>query len=274
MSGRCGDKPTMTSFLELFRLLTLYYPTKQFLRGSNCEEEEEKSEVLTSYHTWMKINFNNNKKEMKEKKEYFRDILLKGIEREINLSNVAAINSEEDSTSLNLDESKMNILDCDIMYYICGYLVHSYRKKGKTTNSSFCKHCLESVDVSPEELPPKFSAAQLTKIKKKGKLIFASSTMFQLICKVKEAFLNLTKGNRVFLRDAFEAVLVTLSAEKLPLIGCTVHQKELMTAVIFQYLILRFRCFAKKKMIAIVEKKKSEAHARMKTKKITKFNRR
>ncbi|KZS02375.1 Uncharacterized protein APZ42_000608, partial [Daphnia magna] len=188
MSGRCGDKPTMTSFLELFRLLTLYYPTKQFLRGSNCEEEEEKSEVLTSYHTWMKINFNNNKKEMKEKKEYFRDILLKGIEREINLSNVAAINSEEDSTSLNLDESKMNILDCDIMYYICGYLVHSYRKKGKTTNSSFCKHCLESVDVSPEELPPKFSAAQLTKIKKKGKLIFASSTMFQLICKVKEAF--------------------------------------------------------------------------------------
>ena len=68
MSGRCGDKPTVTSFLQLFRLLTLYYPTKQILRGSNCDTEEERNEVLTSYTT----NLNHNKKEMQKKKEYLK----------------------------------------------------------------------------------------------------------------------------------------------------------------------------------------------------------
>nr|CAH0110712.1 unnamed protein product [Daphnia galeata] len=35
ISGRCGDKPTVASFLEVFRLLTLYYTTKTVLRGAN-----------------------------------------------------------------------------------------------------------------------------------------------------------------------------------------------------------------------------------------------
>ncbi|KAI9557253.1 hypothetical protein GHT06_017076 [Daphnia sinensis] len=252
MSGRCGDKPRATSFLELFRLLTFYYPTKLLLRGSNCDSEEEKHEVLTSYHLWIKTNFNNNKKEMQKRKEYLKDILFTGIMREINLKN--GENCSQDT--FTKPDTTIDVLDIairprysDIIYYICGYMVHSMRKKGKLNNSSFCQNYMATVDMSPEDLPPNFTASQLTEIKKKGKLIFASSEMFKLICAAEEAFLSLAKKNRIFLRDAFESVLLILSVKILPLIGCTLHIKEMMSTVIFQYLILRFRCFAKKKWL-------------------------
>lgn len=244
MAGRCGDKPTVTSFLELFRLLTLYYPTKQTLRGSNCDNEEEKNEVLTSYHLWIKCNFNHNKKEMQKKKEYLKDILLTGIIREINLAKTVENCSQN---SYVTTDDKIDVLDCDIIYYICGYMVHSYRKKAKRRNSSFCQNCMKNVDISPEHLPSNFTASQLSEIKKRGKLIFASHDMFKLICAAEEAFLSLAKHHGIFLRDAFEAILLILSAKKLPLIGCTIHMKEMITTVIFQYLTLRFRCFGKKK---------------------------
>ena len=94
---------------------------------------------------------------------------------------------------------------------------------------------------------------QLTEIKKKEKLIFSSYDMLKLIRAAEEAFLSLAKQNRIFLRDAFEAVLLILPVKKLLLIGCGLHIKEMMLMVFFQYLILRFRCNAKQKMISVVE---------------------
>jgi hypothetical protein len=40
---------------------------------------------------------------------------------------------------------------------------------------------MTNVDISPEDLPTNFTASQLTDIKKRGKLIFASHDMFKLI---------------------------------------------------------------------------------------------
>ena len=90
--------------------------------------------------------------------------------------------------------------------------------------------------------------------------------MFQLICAAEEAFLSLAKHNGIFLRDAFEAILLILSAKKLPLIGCSLHTREMISSVIFQYLTLRFRCYAKKKLIGVIEQKRTESQANMKKK--------
>lgn len=270
MAGRCGDKPTAASFLELFRLLTMYYTTKQVLRGSNCDSEE-KNEVLSSYGESIKKRFKENKKKTEEKKKYFRDILLKGIIREIEICG-SAVNDDHESPSS--ESPKIDVLDSDIIYYICGYMVHSFRKKGKKTKSSFCQHCLATVNINPEDLPPNFTASQLTEIKKRGSLIFSSYKLFQLICQVEDAFLKLAKCERVFLKDSYEAVLRIISGKKLPLVGCEIHQKSLMTDVIFQYLTLRFRCYAKIKFVDHVEKKRGEAHARMKMKKLRNLARR
>ncbi len=45
-------------------------------------------------------------------------------------------------------------------------MVHSFRKKGKRTNSSFCLNCMATVDINQEDLPANFTASQLTEIKK------------------------------------------------------------------------------------------------------------
>ncbi|EFX65675.1 hypothetical protein DAPPUDRAFT_264320 [Daphnia pulex] len=54
MAGRCGDKPTVASFLELFRLLTMYYTTKQE-KGKKVVSPVPPSgqvpEALTTEHT-------------------------------------------------------------------------------------------------------------------------------------------------------------------------------------------------------------------------------
>ncbi|KAK4036881.1 hypothetical protein OUZ56_028919 [Daphnia magna] len=112
MSGRCGDKPTATSFLELFRLFSLYYPTKHILRGSNCDDKEEQQVLLTSYTSWMKQQFKCNKQKLIEKKKYFNDILLKGITREIQLQNDS---SPEEPTMLDdsANGKKLDVLDFD-----------------------------------------------------------------------------------------------------------------------------------------------------------------
>ena len=107
-------------------------------------------------------------------------------------------------------------------------MVHSVSQKGKRTNSSFCLNCLATVNISPEELPANFTASQLTEMKKRGNLIFSSYKLFQLISVVEENFLKLAKHDRVFMKDAYEAILLLISGSKLPLIGCQMHQIKLV----------------------------------------------
>jgi hypothetical protein len=133
-------------------------------------------------------------------------------------------------------------------------MVHSFRQKGKRVKSSFCQNCLATVNISPEELPPNFTASQLTEIKKRGYLIFSSFKLFQLIWVVEENFLKLAKHDHVFMKDAYEAILLLIFGSKLPLIGCQMHQTSLMSDVIFQYLTLRFRCFGKEGSSILLKK--------------------
>lgn len=65
MSGGCADKQTVQSFLQLFRMLTLYYPAKENLRGMNCDGEE-RAVLLTNYTGWMKHQFTKSKNKLKE----------------------------------------------------------------------------------------------------------------------------------------------------------------------------------------------------------------
>jgi hypothetical protein len=74
-AGRAQNKPTASSFLQLFRMLSLYYPTKTILRGCNVDGEE-KMEMLTSYMDWLVQRFKDNVKVNKSLKDYMKDLLL------------------------------------------------------------------------------------------------------------------------------------------------------------------------------------------------------
>ncbi|KAI9556036.1 hypothetical protein GHT06_018603 [Daphnia sinensis] len=142
MSGRCGDKPTAASFLELFRLLTLYYTTKPELRGV-IRDVDDRSIVLTSYSSCIKKRFSNTKKLMKEKRDYFRDILLQGIMREMDLvhsagnEDLSTKNDDASTTTQKPASSKINVLDCHIatssIIFVGIWYTHSGRKIGGRT---------------------------------------------------------------------------------------------------------------------------------------------
>nr|CAH0105887.1 unnamed protein product [Daphnia galeata] len=75
LSGGAQNKQTASSFLQLFRMLSLYYPTKTILRGCNVDGEE-KMEMLTSYMDWLVQRFKDNVKVNKSLKDYMKDLLL------------------------------------------------------------------------------------------------------------------------------------------------------------------------------------------------------
>jgi hypothetical protein len=95
---------------------------------------------------------------MEEKKEYFWDILLKWIFREIELCG-SAVNEDSESSSSIPESPKIDVLDSDIIYYICGYTVHAFSQKCKKAKSSFCQHCLATVNINPKDLAHNFTAS-------------------------------------------------------------------------------------------------------------------
>lgn len=82
--------------------------------------------------------------------------------------------------------------------------------------------------------------------------------------------MSLVEKDCIFLKDSFESVLEKLCYEKVPTIGCKNHLKVLMVDVIYQYVLLRCRCLAKKKMMKEIEKEKNRLHDQRKFKKIRK----
>ena len=74
-----------------------------------------------------------------------RDFLLREIIREMALVDSAendypsANNDDVSTNSQNSASSIIDVIDCDIIYYILGYMVHSFRQKGKRAISSFFK---------------------------------------------------------------------------------------------------------------------------------------
>lgn len=217
--------------------------------------------LLSSYKDWMKTKFKENAKKNQDLRQKMKDVLLKGIETEM---------PEEAEIETALFCQDVATIDDNIVYYLCGYLVHSFRQKSKKNNSTVCKGCLNSVDVSQEILPVGFDAQRLTLVKKKGKLAFASANLFRLISRVEFEFMKLVNENKIFVRDAFYAILLEIVESTLPAIGCEIHQRTFMTDVLYQYLCLRFHRLAKKTMQSKVEQHQTEMHNKKKLKRLNK----
>jgi hypothetical protein len=108
-------------------------------------------------------------------------------------------------------------------------------------------------------LPDNMTAQSLTKLKSKGWLKWASLDLFNLLTIVEKTIIKFVNEGIIFLRDAFEAILRELVFDNLPQVGC-----QFMTEIIFKFMILRFKCIAKRKSMEKTEKKNSNAHTHAK----------
>ena len=90
-------------------MLSLYYPTKTFLRGCNVDGQE-KMEMLTSYTDWLIKRFKDNRKTNKPLKKYMKDILLTNIKVEI-----------EHNLDFDVD---VTVKNQNVVHQISGYLIY------------------------------------------------------------------------------------------------------------------------------------------------------
>lgn len=225
-------------------MLTLYYPTKHII-GSNVDGEE-KMTLLSSYKDWLTSLYKTNQKAFAAKRAHMKDILLKGIVTELG----PLITEQNCSTEVSYN----------IVYYIGGYLVYSF---GRKRNQCGC--CLQSMSAeSGSSLPENMTAQTLTKLKSKGWLKWASVELFNLLTIVEKTIICFVNEGLIFVRDAFEAILKELTYENLPPVGCHAHRIQFITDIIFKFMLLRFKCIAKRKSMEKTERLNSTAHTHAK----------
>ena len=212
--------------MQLFRLLSLYYPKRQILRGSNVDNDEEQLSLLTSYTDWLISNFKDNRQANSELKHYIHDLLLEEMVIELYQANLN-----------EFDEATRND---NVAYYICGYLVLRF-KRGK----KHCSCCAQTLDTGIEKLPANFTAHQFTALKNQGNLRFPSSSMYTLLSKVEELITDFRIEGDIFDPNSFIDILYTLCVNKLPKVGCDQHFQSVVTNLIYDYLLLRYRFIAK-----------------------------
>lgn len=146
-----------------------------------------------------------------------------------------------------------------IIYYICGYInrKHSKKKNG-------CTECVESISSAFGELPDNFTAQHLTVNKTKGGLKFASTSLFKLVNTVEQHFLDFCRSGRVFKPHSFSKLLYSICCDGLPRVGCDIHYLPFMSTLIYDYLVLRFKCVGKRTRIDLCSKSRADKHAKKK----------
>lgn len=240
----CGggeSKPTVSSFLQLFRLLSLYYPTKEALRGSNVDSREN-AQLLMSYHDWLKKRYKSQSKGMSELKNYVKDILFSNMKSELLHS------FEMDDVASKND---------NVVFYIGGYLLSRYYRRNKNT----CSSCVLTMDGSMDDFTcDEFSARKFTELKSRGKLKFPTTNMFALLKKIEYEVGVFCNSGQIYDSNAFIDILYTLSDQTLPQVGCEEHHKSLMTNFIYDYLLTRFKFIGRQKKFELMEKTITKKH--------------
>jgi len=101
------------------------------------------------------------------------------------------------------------------------------------------------MEVKEEDISPEFNAHHLTKTKSKGKLRFSSPNLFQMLKQVIEFYIvDFCVVGDILQHDSFRDILYTLCVDELPKVGCDSHFLKLMTNLIYDFMIIRYKYIA------------------------------
>ena len=192
----------------------------------------------------MRDMYQKRKKENAAEKRYMKDIL----EKEICLQIVTVEDPDFAKKEIPLPDKERDVgslINDNIVFYLCGNMLHRRRNNCADCYSTMC---------GAKSFPAHLNVQQLTKCKDEGHLQFVSLNMFSLISKAEASVLRVVKAKTLFLRDCFEDVLHDICLDPLATVGCRIHKVSLMTDLIFDYVVSRFKCLAIRKKTGINRK--------------------
>jgi hypothetical protein len=210
---------------------------------------QDGSYMLSSYIDWLTKKFKANSKANKDLKGYMHDILLTSMKVELDKANESV--------------TEVATRNDNVVYYVVGYLICRFIKTRK-----HCSDCRQTMESSLSNLPEGFTASEFTKLKNKGKLRFASTNLFQLMKQVELIITDFCIEGDIYDRDAFENILHTVCVDSLPKVGCDKHFIQLMSNLIYDYMIIRFRFIGRETQNRMCEENTSKKHAHSKLSKL------
>ncbi len=226
-------------------MLSFYYPTRRIV-GANVDQDE-KMRILAPYRECLMKSYHDTRREAFRFKQEIKDNLLKGL-----------IFEETNGAG---EYPATGTINDNVVYYICGYLIHKYRKYS-------CKHCLSTINLDLDLLPETLTFERLTLIRSRGWLKLASTDFFRLISHVESKLQEHSLLDDIYVNGAFETILNTVNESALPKVGCEEHSKQFVVNCIYDYLLLRFKAIARRKKQQMVDKLAAQRHANRKKSKV------
>ncbi|KAL3223273.1 hypothetical protein MRX96_027682 [Rhipicephalus microplus] len=117
-----------------------------------------------------------------------------------------------------------------VIYYLCGYLVHSYLKHQR------CSDCLRNIQSENAECPEAFLT--LEREFKHGSLILPSWELFCMFRGIEAKISDELQKKRLC-SETFWGLLDALEDCDITSVGCSVHKVTTMAELLHSYLVLR-----------------------------------
>ena len=126
-------------------------------------DDEEKLEMLVSYHEWLKKRCKAQARSIATLKHYVKDILLSGMTLELH-------NANQSCTTATKNDN--------VVYYVTGYLLARLKRRIRDT----CLECVATMEGELDDFSDVgFTPHKFTELKSRGYLKFPTTNMFALI---------------------------------------------------------------------------------------------
>ncbi|KAH6921093.1 hypothetical protein HPB50_027921 [Hyalomma asiaticum] len=169
------------------------------------------------------------------------------------LAEISSTAQSETPTAPDHGYSTPAAQDC-VIYYVCGYLVHSYLKHER------CPDCVRSIQSENAECPEAFLT--LEREFKHGSLKLPSWELFSVFRGIEAKISDELQENRLC-SDTFWGLLDALEDCDITSVGCSVHKVTTTAELLHSYIVLRLhfatrdtcKCFISSEKVASARKK-------------------
>lgn len=223
-AGCQNDHPTLPSFLQLYKLLSIYKLIKPPKFG-NCSVQESTDKRSISLAD-INIVFH------KEPSHILQH--LNELKKKLDTMIETTDGECDEVFSMDHNYTKSPVVDC-IVYYVTGFVCRKLMKRSKC---ALCKSAL----IATFETYNTTSEAELVNIKTRGRLIHANKTLFHLFQATEIIFAQFVQSARL---DIYEATICELITNYKFSFPCAVHKEDVISYCLHYYITMRMRQWAK-----------------------------
>ncbi|XP_077535872.1 uncharacterized protein LOC144148165 [Haemaphysalis longicornis] len=218
-AGGQNEHPTFPTFLQLYRMLSLYSLLKPPQFG-NCTAAESSQSAFVTLADIRGI-YKSSAAERPKKLEELRN----------KLDGLISQGNWECEDVFDHDYCDANVVDC-IIYYVTGFVS---RKLANKTSCVVCKEALKG-----HRGFSKAAEAELVNCKTRGRLTHPNAHLFQLFRNIEEEFAKYADQRDVYNKTT-DAVLAHFKFT----FPCNFHKEDILAKLLHYYVCLRMRQYCK-----------------------------